>query len=103
MLRELGGHTHQVVTGVCLKSGGRTAVFHDVTAVHFKALSTSTIEAYVAAVPVLDKAGAYAIQDRGEMLVEGIVGSYSNVVGLPLERLAQEFDAWGIPYSRRSR
>jgi septum formation protein len=51
---------------------------------------------------VLDKAGAYAIQDRGEMLVERIVGSYSNVVGLPVERLAREFDAWGIAYSRRS-
>ena len=56
------------------------------------------IESYVSSVEVLDKAGAYGIQERGEMLVEKIDGSFSNVVGLPVERLSQEFSRWEIPH-----
>ncbi|MGZ8921112.1 MAG: Maf family protein [Limisphaerales bacterium] len=108
MLRELSGRTHEVVTGVCLvqKSSGKRSVFHEVTRVTFKTLTEETVAAYVTAVAVLDKAGAYGIQEKGEMLVERIDGSWSNVVGLPLERLAVELSRWSIPYgawTKRSR
>jgi septum formation protein len=102
MLRELGGRAHQVITGICLCDSRRKSRFSDVTQVRFKPLTPGIIEEYIAAVSVLDKAGAYGIQERGELLVESVSGSYSNVVGLPLERLAREFDAWGITYSRRN-
>jgi septum formation protein len=74
-----------------------------VTYVTFKTLTEETIENYISRVAVLDKAGAYAIQECGDLLVEKISGSFSNVVGLPTERLAQEFDRWSIPYNERSR
>jgi septum formation protein len=102
MLHELGGGTHQVITGVCLCHGDRKSVFNDVTEVWFKPLTPEIIDLYIESVSVLDKAGAYGIQERGDLLVEGVSGSYSNVVGLPVERLARAFDEWGIPYSRRS-
>lgn len=105
MLRELSGKNHEVVTGLCLvqMSTGRELVFHDVTFVTFRELTDETISQYIAEVPVLDKAGAYAIQDHGEMLVQEISGSFSNVVGLPLERLMTELDRWQIPYNLRKR
>ncbi|MBK9137448.1 MAG: septum formation protein Maf [Verrucomicrobia bacterium] len=96
MLALLSGETHQVLTGVCLLHlrGHRERLFADVTEVTFRSLSPEAIAAYVAAVQTLDKAGAYAIQERGEELVAGIQGSHSNVVGLPLERLRAELLAW---------
>jgi septum formation protein len=103
ILAALSGRTHQVITGLCLCRGARKSRFSDVTEVRFKPLTPDVIEAYLAAVSVLDKAGAYGIQERGDLLVESVSGSYSNVVGLPLERLGREFDVWGIPYSSRNR
>ena len=99
MLRELSGRTHEVVTGLCLVNfaAGTRSTLHDVTQVTFKQLPESVIENYVSSVAVLDKAGAYGIQERGEMLVEKIEGSFSNVVGLPVERLSQELIRWNIP------
>ena len=99
-LRELSGRTHEVITGLCLmhQLSGKFSIFHDVTRVTFKKLTESVIEKYVSTVEVLDKAGAYGIQERGEMLVEQIEGSFSNVVGLPLERLSKEFSRWKIPH-----
>lgn len=102
MLAELSGKTHQVVTGVCLSSAKRKSIFSETTEVRFKPLTPAIIEDYISRVHVLDKAGAYGIQEEGEMIVAGITGSFSNVVGLPLERLAKEFDNWGIPYNKRS-
>ena len=52
------------------------------------------INAYLRAVPVLDKAGAYAVQEKGEWIVEALHGSFTNVVGLPVERLRAELAAW---------
>ena len=100
MLRELSGRTHEVITGLCLLHRGarKGSNFHDVTRVSFKELTEGVIESYVSSVQVLDKAGAYGIQERGEMLVEKIEGSFSNVVGLPLERLSEEFSRWKIPH-----
>jgi septum formation protein len=92
MLRELGGQTHQVVTGVCLLRlrAHRETMFAETTEVTFRPLTKEQIDAYLLAVNPLDKAGAYAIQERGGELVADVSGSYSNVVGLPLERLRQE-------------
>jgi septum formation protein len=97
MLNQLQGATHQVVTGVCLMhaQSGRRRVFSDSTDVRFKRLTGEEIDQYLERIDPLDKAGAYAIQEHGDRIVEQIVGSYSNVVGLPLERLKAELDGWG--------
>ncbi len=95
MLRQLSGRSHTVITGVCLAHGGDETSFADETDVRFRPLSAAEIEAYLAAVNILDKAGAYAIQE-GPPVVAAIEGSYSNVVGLPLERLAGALRGFGI-------
>lgn len=96
MLGELQGRTHDVVTAVCLLHlrGHRQRVFADSTTVTFHKLSSAKIREYVAKVNTLDKAGAYAIQEEGESIIEGIFGSYTNVVGLPVERLGEELRVW---------
>jgi septum formation protein len=87
-LRALSGRRHDVITGCALVGPDREEqVFHEVTRVTFLTLTDETIERYLAAVPVLDKAGGYALQDKGEWLVEKVEGSRSNVIGLPMERL----------------
>lgn len=90
MLRVLSGRTHEVATGVHivrLEPPAQVA-FHEVTRVRFRPLGDEDIESYLALVDVLDKAGAYAVQEHGEMLVEQIEGSKSNVAGLPAARVA---------------
>lgn len=96
MLSELQGQTHQVVTGVCLVQARahRQRVFAELTDVTFRPLDAAQIRRYLQAVPTLDKAGAYAIQESGEKIISEISGSYSNVVGLPVERLREELQAW---------
>ena len=96
MLERLQGCTHQVVTGVCLLHlrKHRQAVFAESTAVTFHPLDAVKIRRYLNQVNPLDKAGAYAIQEQGDLIVEKIVGSYTNVVGLPVERLTTELQAW---------
>lgn len=84
MLRSLSGNTHEVITGVCLRGPGVEERFAVRTAVRFRALSEGEIRWYVGTGEPLDKAGAYAIQERGGAFVEAIFGSWSNVVGLPL-------------------
>ena len=96
MLTELAGHTHQVVTGLCLMHlrSHRQRTFSDITDVRFRAMTAPHIQHYLAQMNPLDKAGAYAIQEHGERIVAEISGSYSNVVGLPLERVREELSAW---------
>ena len=94
MLRELSARSHRVITGVCLIHGVERS-FAVETSVQFRTLSDDDIERYIAAVNTLDKAGAYAIQE-GPPVVATIEGSYSNVVGLPLEQLAVELRALGV-------
>lgn len=98
MLERLQGQTHQVVTGVCLlqRDSHRLNVFAVCTDVRFKPLGAAEIDRYLASIDPLDKAGAYAIQEGGDRIVDNISGSFSNVVGLPLERLKIELAAWGI-------
>ncbi len=89
MLGELSGKTHEVTTGVCLvrRSTGELTIFAETTRVAFHRLTERQIRDYIERVPVLDKAGAYAIQDGGDALVRKLSGSFTNVVGLPVERL----------------
>jgi septum formation protein len=96
MLMELGGHTHEVVTGVCIihLRSHRMKTFSETTWVTFKSLKRGDVRKYVTAVKTLDKAGAYAIQESGEQLVAGIEGSYDNVVGLPTESVRRALAEW---------
>jgi septum formation protein len=98
MLRRLQGHTHQVITAVCLmhRQLEQTRVFAEFTDVTFKRLEDDDINRYLVSINPLDKAGSYAIQEGGDQLVREISGSYSNVVGLPMERLRWELAVWGI-------
>ena len=97
MLRRLSGRKHEVTTACCLVQGrsSRRVVFEETTQVRFAALSDRQIRNYLAAIDPLDKAGAYAIQQHGEWIVEALDGSFTNVVGLPVERLRHELKAWG--------
>lgn len=96
MLEQLQGRTHAVITGVCLMHlrEHRQRVFAEWTEVRFHPLTAEQIRKYLARINPLDKAGAYAIQEHGELVVAEISGSYSNVVGLPVERVREELRAW---------
>jgi len=96
MLRRLSGRTHEVTTACCLVQWRppRRVVFEETTRVCFAALSDRQIRNYLAAIDPLDKAGAYAIQQHGEWIVEALEGSFTNVVGLPVERLRDELASW---------
>ena len=87
MLRRLSGGAHEVITGYAVYDAlsGRVEVAAVTTRVQFKPLPPHEIAAYVATGCPLDKAGAYGIQGRAGSMVERIDGSYTNVVGLPLE------------------
>lgn len=99
MLRALSGRTHHVSTGVCalrLAADGSVAGearFTETSDVTFWELTEEEIAAYVACGEPLDKAGAYAIQGAGRLLVREVRGDYSNVVGLPVARLVRELGA----------
>ena len=97
MLGALQGRTHEVVTGVCLLHlrSHRQKAFAVSTTVTFRRLDASAIERYLKLVNPLDKAGAYAIQHHGEMIVERLDGSFSNVVGLPVAEVLEELAGWG--------
>ncbi len=97
MLRQLQGRTHQVVTGVSLihLRAHAERMFAVSTDVLFRPLTLGQIDEYLSKMNPLDKAGAYAIQENGELIVSEISGSLSNVVGLPVERVESELAAWG--------
>jgi septum formation protein len=96
MLVLLGGRTHQVVTGVNLihLRAHRERIFAVSSDVTFRPLDAVAIQRYFNKVNPLDKAGAYAIQEEGDLIVEKVSGSFTNVVGLPLERLNEELARW---------
>ena len=91
MLGELSGREHQVLTGVALFHKGRMHVFHETSRVFFRELDLATIERYIDCVHVYDKAGAYGIQEYGDLLIERYTGSYENIMGLPVQRLQDEW------------
>lgn len=88
MLQMLSGKVHLVITGVCLLYKHKYNNFFDVSEVFFRKLSLEEITNYVTEYSPLDKAGSYGIQERiGLIGIEKIYGSYTNVVGLPTEKL----------------
>lgn len=88
MLQRLSGRMHKVITGVCLLHKHQYHSFYDVSEVYFGKLSDEEITDYVNKYQPFDKAGSYGIQERiGLMGIERINGSYTNVVGLPTEKL----------------
>ncbi len=91
MLESLSGRKHEVYTGVCIAFAGETHCFFERTSVNFCELDGEQIKAYVATGEPMDKAGAYGIQGKGCVLVEGIEGDYFNVVGFPVSRFCREY------------
>ena len=88
MLRLLQGRTHCVCTAVAVVlPGGERRDFCERSFVTFRRMDEVAIERYLAEVYVLDKAGAYAMQERSELIVERVVGDVDNVIGLPVRRL----------------
>jgi len=83
MLAELAGHTHEVVSGLCLLGDGFAFLGHEVTRVTFRRLSSGEIEGYLGSGEWVGRAGGYAVQGLGARLVAGVEGDYFNVVGLP--------------------
>ena len=96
MLTRLQGRTHQVVTGISLihLRADRERIFAVSTEVMFHPLDAGQIRDYLAKVNPMDKAGAYAIQEHGDLIISEISCSYSNVVGLPVEQLRAELRLW---------
>lgn len=95
MIESLSGKTHQVATGVCLRTSKREVCFTEVTDVTFDQLSTEDISYYIDTYKPYDKAGAYGIQEWiGMVGINKIEGDYYNVMGLPLNRLYKELKSF---------
>lgn len=98
MLRRLSGRTHTVFTGLAFRrfSTGLKIDEGVASGVTFRSLDDATIETYLSRVHVLDKAGSYAIQEEGDLIVAGYTGSWTNIVGLPLETTKQILTGSGL-------
>ena len=94
MLEMLSGKSHEVVTGVALvwKKKNFSEIWSGVSHVKFKHLSNEDIKEYTSLVNTLDKAGAYAVQEHGELIIDHFDGELENIIGLPLIRLKQLLD-----------
>lgn len=93
ILGELSGKSHQVYTGVCIKSNKKELAFTACTDVFFKKLTYAEIDYYISRFQPMDKAGAYGIQEWiGYIGIEKINGSFFNVMGLPIQKLYTELD-----------
>ena len=95
-LKTLSGKTHQVITGVALIQWNtrRCLLQAESTDVRFQTLSAEVIRTYLARIQPLDKAGGYAIQEHAELILSELKGSFTNVVGLPVERLRNMLAEW---------
>ena len=90
MLQTLSNQTHEVITSVCFKTISKTDIINDVTKVTFGCLSDESIRYYLDHYKPFDKAGSYGIQEWiGLIGITNIEGSYTNVVGLPTEKVYQ--------------
>jgi len=98
MLRRLSGRMHEVCSAVLIyhQTSGKLAVFHDISRVFFHRLSRAMIKNYLVKVNPLDKAGAYAAQGSGAEIIAKIEGSFTNVVGLPMEKTIAALAKFGI-------
>lgn len=98
ILKEISGNTHEVITGVSLRTKNREMTFSDSTKVTFELFSEEEILYYIDNFKPYDKAGAYGIQEWiGIIACSHIDGSYFNVVGLPVQRLYEELKKFIIP------
>ncbi len=96
MLTLIQGRAHQVHTGLCLQRDAQVHSFVDTAQVHFRPLSEAQIRWYVGTHEPMDKAGAYAIQGIGALFIENVTGSFSTVMGLPVERMGALFGHLGL-------
>ena len=96
MLSSLQGRRHQVYTGLTVRRGERSATLHEMAQVTFRPMTEEEIRAYIATGEPMDKAGAYGIQGYGALLVEGIVGDFYTVMGLPVCRLGMLLRRFGV-------
>jgi septum formation protein len=98
ILRALSGQTHVVCSGVviCHLRSGQLRAFHEISYVRFKKLSDHRIRDYFSKINPLDKAGAYAAQGHGREIIARIRGSYTNVVGLPMEKTTIALSRFGV-------
>lgn len=91
MIRSLSGRVHEVITAVCIFSKEKCEEFYASTEVHFSEIADEEIEYYINKYKPFDKAGSYGVQEWiGYIGIEKIVGSYFNVMGLPVKRLYDE-------------
>ena len=98
MLTALQGRHHTVCTGVTVRQGDRFLTESETTEVYFRPVSREEILAYIRTGEPMDKAGAYGIQEKGALLVEGIRGDYFNVMGLPVLRLSRMLGRFGVTF-----
>ena len=98
ILRRLSGRAHEVWTAVRINHAARrrSRSFHEMSRVHFRKLDDRAIRDYLAKIDPLDKAGAYAAQGHGAEIIDRIEGSYTNVVGLPMEETTRALRAFGV-------
>jgi len=98
MLRQLSGRTHTVFTGVAVRraADGLERTIGITSEVTFKTLSDDQIELYISKVETLDKAGAYSVQDHTDLIIAGYKGSFTNIMGLPLEETKQILTQCGL-------
>ncbi len=100
MLRMLSGREHSVITGICLSyviNGEiKRDIAHDISYVLFKKNGDDTIDRYLDLINYADKAGSYAVQEYGEIIIESIKGSVTNVIGLPLGLLLRMIGNSGV-------
>jgi septum formation protein len=102
LLQRLSGRLHEVRTAVfiCQLADGRAHTYQEISEVRFRTVDRRAIAQYLAKIDPLDKAGAYAAQGHGVEIIERIDGSYSNVVGLPMEATARVLRDFGIESGR---
>ena len=98
ILRRLSGRVHEVWTAVQIvdPAGRRSQSFHEMSRVHFRSLDDRAIRNYLEKIDPLDKAGAYAAQGDGQDIIQKIEGSYTNVVGLPMEKTSRALALFGV-------
>lgn len=98
IVRRLAGRAHEVWTAVCIHHASlrRSHNFYEMSRVHFRRLGEAAIRNYLAKIDPLDKAGAYAAQGHGQEIIKRIDGSYSNVVGLPMEKTKRALRSFGV-------
>ena len=96
ILRQLSGRTHDVCTGVCIVGPRKKISFAEISQVRFHKLNESDIANYFRVVNPIDKAGAYAAQAAGRSIIASIEGSFTNVIGLPMERTTEVLAQFGL-------